>query len=84
MNVSVIFLAKGGNVHPRIRGNNLVTRYVFPEGSIVIPNKAAYMDNEAWLKVVKVVSPDIRKMKVSTVVCVLPAEVHLLLLYFDL
>ena len=28
----VIFLEKGTKVHPRIRGNNLVTRYVFSEG----------------------------------------------------
>ena len=54
-------------MHPRLIGNNLVTKYVFPEGSCVIPNKAAYMDDETWAKVVKVVAPGIRKMAVSNV-----------------
>ena len=27
MNGTVIFLAKGTKVHPRLRGNNLVTKY---------------------------------------------------------
>ena len=40
MNGPVIFLAKGTKVHPRPRVNILVTRYGFPEGSFVIPNKA--------------------------------------------
>ena len=38
----------------------------------MIPNKATYMDDETWVKVVKVVAPGIRKMKVSNVACVLP------------
>ena len=38
MNGPVIFLEKGTNVHPRLRGNNLVTKYGLPEGSCVIPN----------------------------------------------
>ena len=72
MNGPVIFLAKGTKVHPRIKGTNLVTRYRLPEGSFVIPNKAAYMDDETWVKVVKVVDPGIRKMKVSNVAFVFP------------
>ena len=67
MNVLVIFLEKGTNVHPRQIGNNLVTKYGFPEGSCVIPNKAAYMDEKTWAKVVKVVDPGIRKMAASNV-----------------
>ena len=67
MNGPVIFMAKGTKVHPRLRGNNLVTKYGLPEGSCVIPNKSAYMDDETWAKVVKVVSPGIRKMVVSHV-----------------
>ena len=67
MNGPVIFLAKGTKVHPRLRGNNLVTKYGFPEGSCVIPNKSAYMDDKNWAKVVKVVAPGIRKMAVSNV-----------------
>ena len=63
-------LEKGAKVHPRIRNTNLVTRYGFPEGSCVITNKSAYMDDETWVKVVKLVSPGIRKMKVSNDACV--------------
>ena len=64
MNGPVIFLAKGTKVHPRLRGNNLLTKDGLIEGSCVIPNKAAYMDDETWAKVVKVVAPGIRKMTV--------------------
>ena len=67
VNGPVIFLAKGKKVHPRLRGNNLVTKYGFPEGSCVIPNKAAYMDNKTWVKVVKFLALGIRKMAVSNV-----------------
>ena len=38
MNGSVISLEKGTKVHPRLRGDNLVTRYGFPEAPFVIPN----------------------------------------------
>ena len=38
----------------------------------MIPNKAAYMDDEPWVKVVKVVAPGIIKMKLSNVAYVLP------------
>ena len=67
MNGPVILLAKGKKVHPRLRGNNLMTKYGLPKGSCVIPNKAAYMDDETWAKVVKVVAPGIIKMAVSNV-----------------
>ena len=67
LNGPVIFLAKGTNVHPRMKGKNLVTKYGFPEESFVTPNKSAYMDDETWEKVVKVVAPGIRKMAVSNV-----------------
>ena len=67
MNNPVIFLTKRTKVHPRIRGNNLVTKYGFPEGYCVIPNKEAYMDDETWVKVVKVVPPGIRKIAVINV-----------------
>ena len=42
VNGSVIILAKGKKLHPRIIGTKLVTRYVFPEGYCVTPNKATY------------------------------------------
>ena len=44
VNGPVIFMEKGTKVHPRLRGNNLVTKYGLSEGYSVIPNKAAYMD----------------------------------------
>ena len=72
MNGPVIFLEKGKRVQPRLRGTNLVTRYGLPKGSCVIQNKAAYMDDENWAKVVKVAAPGIRKMKASNVACVFP------------
>ena len=61
VNSPKIFLAKWTKVHPRLKGNNLVTRYILPEGFCVIPNKVAYMDDETGAKVVKVVAPGIRK-----------------------
>ena len=70
MNVPVIFLEKGEKLHQRLRGNNLVTKYGLPEVSCVIPNKAAYMDDKTWAKVVKVESPGISKMAVRNVVFV--------------
>ena len=71
MNGPVIFLEDRTNVHPRLRGNTLVTKYGFIEVSCVIPNKAVYMDHKTWANVVKVVAPGIRKMAVSNVVFVL-------------
>ena len=38
----------------------------------MIPNESSYMDDETWVKVVKVAAPGIRKIKVSNVACVLP------------
>ena len=67
MNVPVIFLEKGKKLHPRLRGNTLVTKYGLPEGRCVIQNKAAYMDDNNWATVVKVVSPGFRKLMVSNV-----------------
>ena len=65
MNGTVIFMSKGTKVHPRLRGNNLVTKYGLTEGSCVITNKSEYMDDETWSKVVKVVASGIRKMAVE-------------------
>ena len=67
VNGPVIFLAKGTKFYPRLRGNNLLNKYGFPEESCVIPKKAAYMDDETWANVLKVVAPGIRKMAVSNV-----------------
>ena len=38
MNGPVIFLTKGENVYPRLRGNNMVNIYGLQEGSCVIPS----------------------------------------------
>ena len=51
VNGTVIFLAKGTKVNPRLGGTNLVTIYGLPEGFFVIPNKSAYMDDKTWEKV---------------------------------
>ena len=67
MNGPVIFMEKGTKVHPRLRGKNLATKYVLPEGFCVIPNRASYMDEKTWVEVVKLVAPGIRKMVVSNV-----------------
>ena len=72
VNGPVIFLEKVKKVHPRLRGTNLVTRYGLPEVSCVIPKKASKMDDETWEKLVKVVAPGIRKMKVINFACVFP------------
>ena len=56
VNGPVIFLEKGTKVHPRLIGNNLVNKYGFPEGPCVVPNKASYMYDNTWVKVVKMVS----------------------------
>ena len=50
----------------------MVIIYGFPEGYFVIPNRSAYIDDETWEKVVKVVAPDIGKIRVSNVAFVLP------------
>ena len=59
-------------MHPSIRGNNLMTIYVSSEGSYVIPNKVSYLHDDTWMKVVKVVAPGIRKIKVRNLTFVLP------------
>ena len=69
-------------MHPRLRYNNFVTKYGLPEGSFVIPNKSAYMDDKTWAKVVKVVAPGIRKVAVINVafVCSVLFSTYLTLL----
>ena len=67
MNFTVMFLARGNLVNPKLRGTNLLTKYGFLEGSCVITNKAACMDDEAWEKLVKMRDTDIRKMNVRNV-----------------
>ena len=67
VNGPLIFLGIGKKVHQRLTGIKLVTKYGFTEGSCVIPNKAAYIDDKTLARVVKVVAPGIRKMAVSNV-----------------
>ena len=54
-------------VLPKIRGPNLVTKYVFLGVYCVITNQELYMDDEIFMRLVKVVSPSIRKMKLGDV-----------------
>ena len=54
-------------MHPRLRVTNLVTSYVSPEESCVVPNKSAYLYDDTWSKVVKVLDPGILKMKAINV-----------------
>ena len=61
MNDQVIYMSKATKLHQRMKGNKLATKYGFPEGSCVIPNKAVYMDEKNWEKVVKAVAPGIKK-----------------------
>ena len=63
----MIFMEKGTKVHQRLRDNKLVNKYGLTEEYFVIPKKSAFMDDEAWAKVVKLVAPVIRKMAVINV-----------------
>ena len=49
-----------------------MTRYGFPEVSVVITKKGVYVYENTWEKVLKVVAPGIRKTKVRNIDCVLP------------
>ena len=68
----MIFMQKGTKVHPRLRVTNLVTRYELPKRSCVIRNKSACMNDDTWGKLVKLLAPGIRKMKVSNFASVFP------------
>ena len=65
INGPVIFIAKGESIHDHFKGDRLHRDYGLPEESCVIPNKNGYMDDETWEKVVDVLAPAIRKMKVN-------------------
>ena len=60
-------MEKGTKVHQRLRDNKLVNKYGLTEEYFVIPKKSAFMDDEAWAKVVKLVAPGIIKMAVINV-----------------
>ena len=62
MNGLVIFLVNVDLVHPRLRGNSLVTIYGISEVSCMIPNKVVCMYEETWEKVGKVLADGISKM----------------------
>ena len=48
---------------------------------LVLFQKSVYIDDDTWVKVVKVLAPGIIKMKVSNVACVFP---FLLSMYLNL
>ena len=64
VNGPVIFLTKGKDVHWRFSGDKLHKMYGLPEVLCIILTASGYMDDEAWLKVVKVIAPAIQKMQV--------------------
>jgi hypothetical protein len=64
VNGPVVFLTKGKEIHRQFAGDRLHRVYGLPKGSCVIPTPNGYMDDEAWLKVVKIVAPALRQMEV--------------------
>ena len=65
----MIFLTKDILVHSKVRGTKLVTKYIFPSLSCVFSNKTSYMDDENLVKVMKLVVPAIRTLKVRNFSC---------------
>ena len=60
----VVFIMSG-KVVPRIfTGNRLHKNYGLPEGSCVLVNDNAYMDDATWVKTVDVLAPAIRKLPI--------------------
>ena len=66
-------------MHPKFRGANSLIWYGLIEGSCVIPNKAVYMDDDIWSKLVKMLAPAIRKMTVSSFSCMCPILLNIYL-----
>ena len=63
-NGPVVFIANGKNVNRTFSQYRLRHVYGLPEGSIVLCNKTAYMDDETWIKTVQAMAPGIRAMPV--------------------
>ena len=60
----VIFIMRGTEVNRMFSRKWLTEHLGLPEGSVVIPNENAYMDDATWSKVVDVLAPAIRKLPV--------------------
>ena len=60
----VIFLLKGTEVNQLFTKKKLQENYGLPEGSCVLMNENAYMDDETWERVVDILAPALRKLKV--------------------
>ena len=60
----VIFVMSGNKVPRTFSGNRLHKIYGLPEGSCVLVNDNAYMDDATWLKTVDVLAPAIRKLPI--------------------
>ena len=75
----MVFIEKGALVHPGLRGTNMVTKYELKEGSCVIPNKISHINDETLVKVVKLASYAIRKMR-AIFSCILPILFYIYLI----
>ena len=62
----IIFLLKGTNSERNriFTKKRLAEKYNLPEGSCVLMNENAYMDDETWLVTVKEIAPVLRRLPV--------------------
>ena len=63
-NGPVVFIANGKSVNRTFSQYRLRKLYGLPEGSIVLCNENAYMDDKTWIETVRVMAPGIRAMPV--------------------
>ena len=63
-NGPVVFLASGQNVNRTFSNYRLKEIYGLPEGSTVLCNSSAYIDDATWKLCVKAMAPGIRAMPV--------------------
>ena len=81
-NGPVVFIANGKNVNRNFIKKRLIDHYKMPAVSCVVTNDYAYMDDDTWGKVVKVIAPGIGEMPVikdyPNCKCLMPRSIHLL------
>ena len=63
-NGPVVFIASGQNMNSMFSKHRLKNTYSLPEGSTILTNDSAYMDDATWLRCVEVMAPGIRVMLV--------------------
>ena len=64
MNGPVVFLVQGQSIHKRFTPERMVKYFGLLPGSCCLANPSGYMDDETWAKVVEIIVPAIRLMKV--------------------